>query len=159
MSNPVGAAVDANGTLWVADMWSNRVLRFDNAASKANGAAADGVLGQSDFTGATSRTDAQGMQMPLGIGVWGTQWLWVADTGNHRVTLFDLSAQPTATPTLTPSSTPTATQTPGPGTPTATAQPTSTTGPGTPTATAQPTATTVPSGLVPRAYLPWLWVR
>jgi hypothetical protein len=71
----------------------------------------------------------------------------------------------TNTPTLAPSSTPTATNTTEPGTPTATPQPTntptvtSTTGLGTPTVAPQPTATIVPPVLMPRVYLPWLWVR
>ncbi len=50
MNQPFGVAVDANGTLWVSDSWNYRVLRFDNAAAKANGAAADGVLGVPLFT-------------------------------------------------------------------------------------------------------------
>ena len=38
-----------HGTLWVADMRNNRVLRFSEASSKADGDDADGVLGQADF--------------------------------------------------------------------------------------------------------------
>jgi sugar lactone lactonase YvrE len=50
LNAPYGIAVDEAGRLWVADLFNNRVLRFDSAASKANGADADGVLGQADFT-------------------------------------------------------------------------------------------------------------
>ena len=46
MNQPNGIFVDAAGRLWVAERGNNRVTRFDKAAAKANGAAADGVLGQ-----------------------------------------------------------------------------------------------------------------
>ena len=49
MNGPTDLAVDRDGTLWVVDAGNQRVLRFDTAASKSNGAPADGVLGQSDF--------------------------------------------------------------------------------------------------------------
>ena len=46
MGFPAGVAVDANGTLWVADSENSRVLRFDNAHTiNSNGPNADGVLG------------------------------------------------------------------------------------------------------------------
>lgn len=53
MFAPCGIALDSAGRLWVADYNNSRVLRFDSAAGKPNGAAADGVLGQSDFTSNT----------------------------------------------------------------------------------------------------------
>ena len=40
LNYPTGVAVDQFGSLYVADFNNNRVLRFDNAASLANGAAA-----------------------------------------------------------------------------------------------------------------------
>src|SRR5574340_1364374 len=54
--SPFGLTVDASGRLWVADSEHDRVLRFDNASTKANGANADGVLGQADFTTVTEAT-------------------------------------------------------------------------------------------------------
>ncbi|HYF03467.1 MAG TPA: hypothetical protein VEC36_08825, partial [Patescibacteria group bacterium] len=45
MRGPRAVAIDSSGNLWVADFTNNRVLRFDNAASKSSGANADGVLG------------------------------------------------------------------------------------------------------------------
>ena len=41
MSGPVGLYLDKSGRLWVSNFGAHRVLRFDNAASKANGADAD----------------------------------------------------------------------------------------------------------------------
>lgn len=57
LSFPHSLTVDSAGRLWVADTGNSRVLRFDNAARKPNGAPADGVLGQPDFS---TRTQAVG---------------------------------------------------------------------------------------------------
>jgi sugar lactone lactonase YvrE len=92
MNFPGGIAVDSAGRLWVADTHSNRVLRFDNAASKANGADADGVLGQQDFTSASESVTASGVSVPSGVAVDTGGRLWVADGGNHRVLRFDDAA-------------------------------------------------------------------
>ena len=90
MNYPSGVAVDTAGTLWVADTSSNRVLRFDDALSKADadGAPADGVLGQTDFTNWGNASDRDGMHLPFGVAVDGTGRLWVADYENNRVLLF-----------------------------------------------------------------------
>ena len=49
-SYPGYMAVDNSGRLYVNDETNRRILIFNNAASIANGAAADVVLGQPDFT-------------------------------------------------------------------------------------------------------------
>ena len=49
MSSPAALTFEKGGRLWVLDAGNNRVLRFDNAASKPNWSPADGVLGQPDF--------------------------------------------------------------------------------------------------------------
>ncbi|ETR67438.1 MAG: hypothetical protein OMM_11600, partial [Candidatus Magnetoglobus multicellularis str. Araruama] len=54
LSHNDGLYVDSFGCLWLADRYNNRVLRFDNASNKANGADADGVLGQPNFTTSTA---------------------------------------------------------------------------------------------------------
>jgi DNA-binding beta-propeller fold protein YncE len=89
MHYPSGVAVDSAGRLWVADALNHRVLRFDGAATKPNGAAADGVLGQSDFTSNTFATTASALNYPTGVAVDSAGRLWVADTNNHRVLRFD----------------------------------------------------------------------
>jgi sugar lactone lactonase YvrE len=92
MASPFGLTVDASGVLWVADQTNNRILRFDNAVNKANGANADGVLGQALFTTSVAATTASGMQQPSGVATDSSGRLWVADTFNNRVLRFDNAA-------------------------------------------------------------------
>lgn len=92
MRAPTGMAVSRSGTLWVADQNNNRVLRFDNAAGKANGASADGVLGQPGYGVSTAATTRAGMNRPRGVGIDASGRLWVADQSNHRVLRFDGAA-------------------------------------------------------------------
>jgi len=87
-----GIYVDFDGRLWVADFGNNRVLRFDNAASKANGADADAVLGQSDFSSGGEATTQNGMFNPYSVFVDSARRLWVAEQGNFRVTRYDNAA-------------------------------------------------------------------
>ena len=87
-----GVQVDAAGRLWVADRDNNRVLRFDNAATKANGAAADSVIGQLNFvTNASARTQS-GISGPRGVFVDGSGKLYVSDEGNNRITIYNNAA-------------------------------------------------------------------
>src|SRR5690606_1625649 len=92
MRGPVGLAIDAEGRLWVADAGNHRILRFDGAASKADGAAANGVLGQANFTTSDTGLSANGLNNPQGVAVDGNGRLWVADTFNNRVLRFDSAA-------------------------------------------------------------------
>ncbi|MBI5933760.1 MAG: NHL repeat-containing protein [Chloroflexi bacterium] len=92
LNQPMGVFADSNGRLWVTDLSNNRVLRFDNAASKANGAAADGVLGQADFTSAGSGTKSIRMKLPFMAFLDSAGRLWVADGYNCRVLRFDNAA-------------------------------------------------------------------
>ena len=92
MFNPFGAFIDDNGTLWVADRGNNRVLRFDNAASKANGANTDGVLGQADFTSKSFATTQSEINQPINVAVDGDGRLYVAEVNNNRVLIFDNAA-------------------------------------------------------------------
>ncbi|HEY8898998.1 MAG TPA: NHL repeat-containing protein [Chthoniobacterales bacterium] len=89
---PTGLAFDDAGRLYVADTGHHRVLRY-NAPSAAvtDGIAASGVLGQPDFTTGNSTIAAAGMFAPTAVAVQasgGNILLWVADSSNHRVTLF-----------------------------------------------------------------------
>ena len=92
MMRTTGLFVDGSGRLWVAERDNNRVLRFDNAAAKANGANADGVLGQPDFVTGSTGLSAAKMNTPFGVFVDAGGRLWVSEDGNNRVIRFDNAA-------------------------------------------------------------------
>lgn len=92
MSSPLGVYVDSAGRLWVGDTNNHRVLRFDNASTKANGANADGVLGQINFTSGSSATAQNRMATPFSVFVDSGGRLWVSEYGNSRVLRFDNAA-------------------------------------------------------------------
>ncbi|MGB8215320.1 MAG: hypothetical protein WCE68_17360 [Anaerolineales bacterium] len=95
MNYPYGLFVDTGGRLWVVDRGNNRVLRFSAAASKGNGAAADGVLGQPNFTSASPATTPTGMNQPTGVVGDSAGRLWVTDLNNNRTLRFDNAAAKT----------------------------------------------------------------
>lgn len=91
LNNPECIALAADGRLYVGDASNNRVLWYDNAVAKPNGAAADGVLGQPSFTTRSSFNDAvsattieypDGMALDLGGN------LWVVAANDHRALRF-----------------------------------------------------------------------
>ena len=102
VSNTVyGIDVLADGALYVADYLFNRVLVYNDPASKANGAAADYVLGQTDFTSSAPATTASGLKSPLGLGYNAPAgYLMIPDYSNNRVVgHFAESLKPNAAPT------------------------------------------------------------
>ena len=96
MSAPWSVSISSTGAIWVADSANNRVLRFDNAAAKANGAAADGVLGQADFTSITANRGgaaaANTLRWPYAVTITAAGVLYVGDGMNNRVLRFDNAA-------------------------------------------------------------------
>ncbi len=93
MYNPADCAVSGT-TLFVVESVNNRVLRFDSASGKINGANADGVLGQSLYT-----TNTQGnpptqssMWAPQGVVCDNSGRLYVADYSSPRILTFDSAA-------------------------------------------------------------------
>jgi sugar lactone lactonase YvrE len=93
LTNPQDVAIDnTTGKLFIADTNHHRVLRFSSAATFANGAAAEAVLGQPDFVTSVAGTDDSTMNLPAGVFVDSSGNLWVSDTGNNRVLLFQNGA-------------------------------------------------------------------
>ena len=80
---PVGAAMDSQGAIWVADQNNNRVLRFSPPFK--NGENADFVIGQSDFTSKTPALSATGLNVPTYLTFDSAGDLWVSDRDNCRV--------------------------------------------------------------------------
>lgn len=89
MNGPCGVTVSSSGTLYVADRYNNRVIRFDNAASLGNGSGASAVLGQANFNTSTSGTTASTMNDSLGVFITPDDSLWVTDRNNQRVLRFN----------------------------------------------------------------------
>jgi len=85
LSEPLGLCWHGSN-LWVCDNDNNRVLRYSSPS--ANGQAASLVLGQAIFTTATTGCTATAMSGPNDVMVYGGK-LFVADTGNHRVLVYN----------------------------------------------------------------------
>lgn len=91
-SSTAGVAYDeGNNRLFVSDLLNNRILIFNSANSLTNGQAASNVLGQADFTSAGAATTAAGLSSPNGVAYHNNK-LYVADTANHRVIVYDVAA-------------------------------------------------------------------
>ena len=92
MNFPCDVTVDETGNLWVTDAQNDRIIRFDNAVLKANGANADAVLGQPDFISNATATTQNGLNDPEGITISEDGTLWVSDDNNNRVLRYDNAA-------------------------------------------------------------------
>jgi len=95
LSGPASIALDGNGNsahLYVADTRNNRVLGYRDAAAFSNGAAADLVVGQQNFCStacnAGGKAGAATLCSPSGVAVDSEGNLYVADSGNNRVTEY-----------------------------------------------------------------------
>ena len=95
LNNPYDGAFIGT-TLFVADYGNHRVLKFNNAAAAANGAAADGVFGAADFTSAWCGTDvtwlinnaAKATGYPVGVAATGNGELLVGQN-LPRISIFE----------------------------------------------------------------------
>ncbi|MEO6077836.1 MAG: hypothetical protein ABIP54_03545, partial [Candidatus Andersenbacteria bacterium] len=98
---PTGLAYDSTNHILYASNYSNRVLVFD-VNSVTDGENAIHVLGQATFTSATAATTQSGMKNPAGITLDTTNnKLYVVESTNNRITVFDASVPDTTSPTLT----------------------------------------------------------
>ena len=88
---PTGVAV-ADGVLAVADAWNHRVLIWTRLPERSN-QPADLVLGQADFSGAEANrggeAGADTLNWCYGVSLIAGR-LFVADTGNRRVLVWDM---------------------------------------------------------------------
>jgi len=92
---PVSMALGPNPAaahLYVADTGNNRVLGYRDAAALSNGAAADLVIGQQNFCSTACNTGGKAgaatLCAPSGVAVDSDGNLYVADSGNNRVTQY-----------------------------------------------------------------------
>ena len=105
LSNPYGLCVDANGSLYVADMYNYRVLIYSNAVSKANGGNADSVIGTTFFddTNLPGPTTQSLLYYPTGLGFDASAgMLVVVDENNNRALVYAPLTGTTCTVSGTP---------------------------------------------------------
>jgi sugar lactone lactonase YvrE len=97
MFGPINACTDREtGKVFVIDYVNHRVLRFSRSNAELNGANAEAVFGQSDFTGNTSGRSASKLNMPFGCAIADSGDLWISDSVNGRVLLYrDAANKPT----------------------------------------------------------------
>jgi uncharacterized protein (TIGR03437 family) len=89
LANPECVFVDQASNLYVTDTGANRVLIFPNTQNAPpSGMAATFVIGQTSFSGATGGSGSGGFKVPVGVGVDSSGDIYVADSGNNRVLMF-----------------------------------------------------------------------
>lgn len=90
LSAPINVVTDGR-RLFVVDFNNNRVLIY-NSIPTMNNAAADVVVGQTNFTGGTANqggsVGANTLNLPLGIDTDGTR-LFICDDSNRRLLIFN----------------------------------------------------------------------
>lgn len=92
MKNPNDVYVDLFGRLWVSDAANRRVLRFDNARNLPNGAPANGVLGQMEFTTDVSTVTQSGFTNLRFVAGDNSGRLFVMQENSHRIVVFENAA-------------------------------------------------------------------
>jgi uncharacterized protein (TIGR03437 family) len=90
MRNPWGIAFLFDGSVFISDPANNRVLLFRKPAGGdfATGQAATSVYGQTSFTTTAAGTTLDKLNGPRFISTDTDDRLYVADTGNNRVTIY-----------------------------------------------------------------------
>ena len=99
MSQPDGVAFDTHGNLWVADTGNNRIAEFVPPFSTGMGASV--IIGQDSYFYSGSGVDQRSVYGPDSIAASSGGNLWVADTGNDRVLLFENPSSASSVSTTT----------------------------------------------------------
>lgn len=86
-TRPDGVAIAANGSIYVADTWNYRMQAFTSAGQFVN------MWGRAGEFGADAPVDPKdAFWAPRAVAV-DSQRVYVADTGNKRIRVYDLSGQ------------------------------------------------------------------
>lgn len=88
LAGPSSVAYDASGKLYVADTSNNRIMIW-SATISSNGQAANAVLGQTWFYSNSSGASSSSLNSPQGIGVSSDNAVFVADSNNNRVLVWN----------------------------------------------------------------------
>ncbi len=90
---PQRMVFDDRNRLFVADDQASRILVYDFSAGITNGMPASFVLGKPDFVQSSRTGGANGINRARGVSYDAAeQRLFVADTDNHRILVFDLKS-------------------------------------------------------------------
>lgn len=108
LGRPIGVTLTVDGNLVVSDAQYHRVLLYRKSAAGtfSNGMAATTVLGQRDFTSSSAGAGDDKLNTPHHLAVDTDDRLYVADTGNSRIAIFNsiLQASNGASPVFSISS-------------------------------------------------------
>jgi uncharacterized protein (TIGR03437 family) len=91
LAYPTGVGLTTDGHLLVSDAVQNRVLFFrkPTGGDFTNGQQAEKVIGQSDFNTGTRSQGVNRFSTPRQIAVDTDDRLYVADSGNNRIVIYD----------------------------------------------------------------------
>jgi DNA-binding beta-propeller fold protein YncE len=91
LCGPGGLAIAPSGRLYAADAGNSRVLSWPSTSGLANGQPADQVIGQPDFSTSDCPPTASASSLcnPNGLAFDADGRLYVADSGNNRLLVFD----------------------------------------------------------------------
>jgi sugar lactone lactonase YvrE len=81
--------VDANGNIYIADYYNNRVREVASGTGIITTVAGTGVAGYSGDGSAATNAE---LNAPISVAVDGTGVLYIADTGNNRIRAVNLTA-------------------------------------------------------------------
>jgi uncharacterized protein (TIGR03437 family) len=90
LASPYGLAMSVSGLLLVSDQVQNRVLVFQPVNGVfTSGQSAAWLVGQPNFSDAASGSGLNAMNSPRHVAVDSSDRLYVVDTGNNRVLIYD----------------------------------------------------------------------
>ena len=93
LSDPMSVAVDpVSQKVFVSDRGDNRILRYSSASALTNGAGAEAVFGQVNFSTSIGGTSDSLLSSPSGLFLDRRGALWVADSGNNRVLVYEAAS-------------------------------------------------------------------
>lgn len=90
-TGPSGIATDKDGNVYVADTWNHRIQKFDNNGKFL--AKWGGFVNTADAAGAADKDKNTKFYGPRGVAMGPDGNLYVTDTGNKRVLIFDTTGK------------------------------------------------------------------